>query len=375
MDEFTIKEPANAPAAREMPTDLTKEEYSRFYVEFAKITGPLRLRKVLLTVALLFAAAMAALLIYEWVALHVFDPVSTVLSLVLTLVAVALWGVVPYVVKRHAQKQYDQAIDGGYCYAGVVRICGDRVEKQTAQGTTAVELNARALFIETPEMMVFYTAGQPSIVLPARYLTPEAATALREAADKLPYRNRRFGGRVVPGGELPAPAVETPQVVLWEREMQYDTDEMVSLFRLSVKTNFLRRLPMLTMLCLCFSLLYISDGMSLAQLLVAFLLMFAALLLFNLLLPLRRAKGMAQMADARMRTVTVKLTDRGVWVKAYTNGFSVLAWSTVEHVINRDSYVEITRKWQSVRIPKRYIDDLAAFDTLISGVWKKTNSK
>ncbi len=375
MEEFNVQEPVTETLDPSWQTDLSRDEYSRYYSVFAKLTGPLRLSRVLLVVALLFAVAMGAILVYEWVALQLVDWLSVGITAVLTVGSLALWWYAPRHVRRTAEKQYDRMIDGGYSFAGSVRVRGDRVEKENAQGRTVLPLSARTLFIETPEMMVFYMAGRPAIVLPARYLTAEAATALRQAADKLPYRNRRFLGRVQPQGETPVSIALPPQTTLWESDIRYEPQEMEGLLRFNVMTNYVRRLPLQAVLCMLCAVGIGLDNVDIVKVIGSFLVLFALLTLFNLVMPLRRTKMMAQMAEAAARTVSIKLTDRGVWLSSPNSGFVVLPWGVIEHIINRDTFVEITYKVQSIRIPKRYIEDFSAFDALISTHWKKTDSK
>ncbi len=374
MDEFTVHEPAAAldPA---WPIDLTKEDNTRYYMQVSKKTGVLRLRGVLLVAMLLFTAGMAALFIYEWVALGLVDWLSIGLSVALLAASLGIWWIVPVRMRRMAERAYDEAVESGYSYAGVVRVKADRIEKESVQGTNTLLLNGRTLFMETPEMMVFTTAGRPAIVLPARYLTDEAATALRAAADKLPYRNRVFLGRVRPGGEIPTPTAVPPHTVLWEREIHYEPSEMEGIYRHAVVTRFTRNLPTQAILCVLCAVSVGLEETTIFKVVGGFLFMFAVTTALSLWLPLRRAKGMAQMADALSRTASVKLTDRGVWVSHANSGFVLLPWRVVDHVIDRDSYVEITRKKQSVRIPKRCIEDIAAFDSMITSVRKTTSSK
>ncbi len=361
---------------REWATDLTREEYTRFYLLFSKLSGPLRLRGAQLIITLLFFAGLMAICVYEWFALGMIDWLTMLVGGLLLLVSFGLWWYAPRHVRKAAQKAYDEAVSGGYAFAGTVRLVDSRIEKVNATGVNAIVLDHTALFIEAPDMLVFLTAGRRSIVLPARYLTAEAATAIRQAADTLPYRNRRFIGRVQPQGEHPTPASVHEDAVLWEREICYEPQEMTDLLKYIAKQNFIKQLPFHAIVAvLCAVGMDMSGEMHIGGMLFRFFAVFGIILLFSLGMPLRRAKFMGAHGDESSRTVTVRLTARGVWMKSATSGFSVVPWTAIEHVINRDTFVEITRGRQSIRIPKTYIADISAFDKLITTHWKKTNSK
>lgn len=378
MDEFQTTQPAeqtNVPT-NEWAIDLTREEYIRYYTLFSKISGPLRMQTVQLVLSIVFAAVVAAFCVIDFMQTGGIDWVFALVGGVLMLASFGLWLYAPRHVRRVAAKAYDETLAGGYCYAGILRVRDDRIEKENIQGIHTVHLGVGTLFIENPEMMVFLTANRRSIVIPARYLTAEAASVIRAAADKLPYRNRRFLGRVVPKGEIPSPACPPEDIVLWEKTVRYEPDELADLIRYNATQHYMKRLPLHSITSVLFgTALGWNDGENLLPCIGWFLFFFAMTALTNLVLPRRRASMLAAQADIAGRTVTVKLTDRGVWMTDPNKGFAVIPWTAIEHVVDRDTFVEITRGGQSIRIPKRYIDDLSAFDTLICTYWKKTKSK
>ncbi len=377
MEEFRVTPPAEepTPAQNAWAIDLTREEYIRYYTLFSKLSGPLRMQTVQLIISLVFAAILAAFCVIDLMQTGGVDWLFVLLGGVLLLASLFLWWYAPRHVRRAAAKAYDETLAGGYCYAGTLRVRDDRVEKENAQGIHTVHLNGGTLFIENPEMMVFLTANRRSIVIPARYLTAEAASVIRAAADKLPYRNRRFLGRVVPQGQTPDAACPPEDTVLWEQTVRYEPEELADLIRHNVTQNYMKRLPFFSVTSVMFGVAVGWNGDSILPCIGFFLLFFGLTTLFNLVMPRSRARLIAAQADIAGRTVAIKLTDRGVWMTDPNKGFAVLPWSVLEHVVDRDTFVEISRGPQSIRIPKRYIDNLSAFDTLISTYWKKTNSK
>ena len=377
MEEFRVTPPAEepTPAQNAWAIDLTREEYIRYYTLFSKLSGPLRMQTVQLIISLVFAAILAAFCVIDLMQTGGVDWLFVLLGGVLLLASLFLWWYAPRHVRRAAAKAYDETLAGGYCYAGTLRVRDDRVEKENAQGIHTVHLNGGTLFIENPEMMVFLTANRRSIVIPARYLTAESASVIRAAADKLPYRNRRFLGRVVPQGQTPDVACPPEDTVLWEQTVRYEPEELADLIRHNVTQNYMKRLPFFSVTSVMFGVAVGWNGDSILPCIGFFLLFFGLTTLFNLVMPRSRARLIAAQADIAGRTVAIKLTDRGVWMTDPNKGFAVLPWSVIEHVVDRDTFVEISRGPQSIRIPKRYIDNLSAFDTLISTYWKKTNSK
>lgn len=377
MNEIHTTPPVEQPTpANEWMIDLTREEYIRYYTLFSKLSGPLRLQNFQMIVTVVFCALLIGFCVFDFLQTGAVDWLFAVIGGVLLLASFGLWWYAPRHVRKAAAKAYDETLAGGYCYAGTLRVRDDRIEKENAQGIHTIHLNGGTLFIENPEMMVFLTANRRSIVIPARYLTAEAAATIRSAADKLPYRNRRFMGRVEPKGETPVSVCPPADTVLWEKSVRYEPDELAALIRHNTTQSFIKRLPFHSVMSVMIGVGLGWDGSeNILPCIAYFLLFFALTAVFNLVMPRRRAVAIAAGADIAARTVEIKLTDRGVWMTDPNKGFAVLPWGVIEHVIDRDTFVEITRGGQSIRIPKRYIDDFSAFDTLVCTYWKKTKSK
>jgi hypothetical protein len=377
MDEFRHSEPVEEiPAVNEWEIDLTREEYIRYYTLFSKLSGPLRMQNVQLIVSLVFCVVLIGFCVIDFMQTGVVDWLFAGIGGVLLLASFFLWWYAPHHVRRAAAKAYDETLAGGYCYRGTLRVRDDRVEKENEQGIHTVKLGSTTLFIENPDMMVFLTANRRSIVIPARYLTAEAASAVREAAEKLPYRNRRYLGRVEPKGETPAHVCLPEDTVLWEQSVRYEPDELADLIRYNATQNFLKRLPFHSVMSVLFGVGLGWDGSTnMLPCIGWFIGFFALTTVFNLVMPRRRAQFIAAQADIAARTVDIKLTERGVWMTDPNKGFAVIPWTAIEHVIDRDTFVEITRGVQSIRIPKRQIADFSAFDALIRTYWKKTKSR
>ncbi len=381
MDEFKV----NAPTAAENPpvcmADLTQEEYILLNETFSKISGPMRLRRLSLIVSLVMTVLVVAIMVYEIAVYQFFDIPSLLILILMVVLLVVLNVVVPRQARRMSRQQYDNQIAGGYSYYGAIRLTANTVEKETAMGVASLPLDGRTLFIETPQVMAFFANGKPAIAIPARYLTADTAATLRAAADKLPYRNRRLVGRVVPGNVIPIPVPAPVQITLWEKEIRYKPEESATLMQQVIKLRFMRQLPWsaaMSVLAAIFSGMNMDTRMDIGNVLSlvgTFLLLFGIIILMTFVLPTNRAKKIATLSEGSKNTAIVRLTDRGVWLMTADGNKNVLPWGIIEHIINREPCVEITVKTQVIHIPKRVIDDIDAFDTLIKSHWKKTKSK
>ena len=369
MEEF--RTPDTAPQTDPVWTvDLTREEYVKYTIQLFKIRGPLRLRNLQLILTLVMFAALVALTAYEWACFGTIDWTTLLAGFGLLLLSFGLWWFVPWHMRRNARKAYDETIAGGYCFQGLLRVREDCIEKENAQGVSRISLDGGTVFFESADMMAFMTVGRRAIVLPARCMTDESASRVRQAADKLPYRNRRFIARIQPRGEVPLPIEAVEPTVVWEKEVRYETEEFAALMRHTVTQNYMKQLPMYSLLSMLCAVSFGWDGENILSCVGTFLFVLGLVTLFNLVTPLRRVRFAAANTATKARTVNIRLTDRGIWMTDPNRGFAVIPWSAIEHVIDRDTFVEITRGRQTVHIPKRYIDDLSAFDALVCTYWK-----
>ena len=92
----------------------------------------------------------------------------------------------------------------------------------------------------------------------------------------------------------------------------------------------------------------------------------AVLILFNLVLPLRRVKTQSDSLSAHDLTMQVRMDTMALRVKLPKGGENWVLWCDVDHVYEREDFVEIVHnKNASLYIPKRVIDDLPALDAVI----------
>lgn len=349
--------------------DLTRDEFVAFRMLTARVLGPMRLKIPTLLMAVVCSAMLGVYAMYEWLSgvVSTPDPVLLV-GAVLTLVpALIVWVYLPHKLKVDAGKQYDRSVQAGVDYCGELVISPEFVEKVGGSLTAHIRLGERSLFIETPEMMVLAAPGVPSIVLPARCLTDAVAQQVRQAVEGMPPRNRRFFGRVIPRGEVvtPPPAKAKP-VEKWVTTFTYTAEEYATVLRGIIQQHFWRMAPLLTLVSVMGSLAFGYTGESLVPCIGYFIAFMAVLLLFNLVLPLRRVKAQCAELSPHDRTMQVRMDTMCIRAKLPKGGETMVLWCDVEHVYEREDFVEIVHnKHASLFIPKRCVEDLQALDTVI----------
>ena len=363
------------PVVEEQPAskwyvDLNKEEFVAFHMLTARYFGPLRQRIPTLVVSALSFLMLAGYAAFEWATKNFVgspDPVLLVGALLVLIPSLLVCGYVPYRLRRTAAKQYDRSVDAGMDYCGQLIVYPDCIEKVGHATTGHVRLDERTLFIETAEMMVISVIGSPAIVLPARCMTDEMATAVRDAMNRVPARNRRFVARLQCRGEaVPAPTPKAKPEELWVTTFTYTPDEYATVLRGIIQQHFWRLSPLLAVVAVMGAFAFGYNGESLMPCIGYFLAFMAVLILVNLVLPLRRVKRQAASLSAHDLTLQVRLDTMAVRTKLPKGAENWVLWCDVDHVYEREDFVEIVHnKRSSLFIPKRCIDDLGALDAAI----------
>lgn len=349
--------------------DLNREEFVAFRMLTARLMGPLRQRIPTLVVSALCFLMLVGYAIFEWVSGVVPspDPVLLVGGVLVLIPALMIWLYVPYHLRRTAEKQYDRSVESGMDYFGALTVYPDCIEKAGSTITARIRIDERMLFIETAEMMVITSVGSPSIVLPARCLTDEMARAVRQAMEKLPPRNRRFLGRVIPRGEAviqPEPKQKPEE--LWVSTFTYTAEEYAVVVKAMIQQHFWRMAPLLAAVAMMAAVAFGYNGESLLPCIGYFVVFIALLIVFNLVLPLHRVKGQTAELSAHDLTMQVRMDTMALRMKLPKGAENFVLWCDVDHVYERDDFVEIVHnKRASLFIPKRCIEDLDAFDTVI----------
>lgn len=376
MEENKIFEPetpeeTTAPAREEgWYVDLTREEFIQFRMLLARVNGPLKMRVPTMIMAALCCFALLALALVEWMEAGKQgwpDPTLLVGALLVLLPGFYTWFYLPAKMKKTAAQQYDRSVRSGMSYCGRLTVFPHSIEKAGPTATASIPLDRSALFIETPEMMVFTAAGSPAVVLPGRCLTEALAGEIRRAADRLPPQNRRFIGRIQAKGQVIRPT-EIPQPEeLWVSTFTYTEEEYATVLKGLLTQQFWKMAPLLMATAVIGALMFGWDGVSLWSCIPFFLVICGLFLLFNLILPLSRVKRQVPMTTAHDRTMQVRMDTMALRLKLPKGGENWVLWCDVDHVYDKDSFVEIVHnKKASLHIPKRCIEDLKAFDAIVT---------
>ena len=348
--------------------DLTAEEAAAYSLLMAKERGPLRTRKTALITAALCSVILLGLAFGEWLAgvVDSFDYVTAACGVLIWLPALYVCAILPHTIRKKAIAHYERSVAAGVVYNGRLTVTDEYIEKAGASATAHVRLDQRAFFIETADMMVFIAADSLGLVLPARCLTDEMATAIRRAADRLPARNRRFIARIQPQGQVVAPVDAPKPEQLWTCTFTYTAEEYHTVVRGNVLHRFWRVAPMVTPVAFMGALVFGWSGESITPAIGYFLLFMGIVLLMNLVLPLLQVKRQVAMLTAH--DLTYKVTfDTTAMRMQYPRGSEMpMLWCDVKHVYDRDAFAEIVGpKNANLLIPKRAIEDISAFEAAL----------
>ena len=364
--------PQEAPAEESRTpwyVDLKREEFVSFRMLTARIFGPLRQRIPTVIVSALCFLMLVGYALFEWWsgAVPSPDPVLLVGGGLVLIPALMIWLYVPFHLRRTAEKQYDRSVESGMDYFGELTVYPDRIEKTSNIIAAHIRIDERMLFIETADMMVITAVGSPAIVLPARCLTDEMARAVRQAMETLPPRNRRFLGRVIPRGEeVVRPEPKAKPEELWVNTFTYTAEEYAVVIKGVIQQNFWRMAPLLAAVSMMGAMAFGYTGESLLPCIGYFVAFIALLIVFNLVLPLHRVKSQTAELSAHDLTMQVRMDTMALRMKLPKGAESFVLWCDVDHVYERDDFVEIVHnKKSSLYIPKRCIDDLDALDAVI----------
>jgi len=89
--------------------------------------------------------------------------------------------------------------------------------------------------------------------------------------------------------------------------------------------------------------------------------------LFNLILPLSLVKRQVPYTSAHDRTLQVRLDTMALRLKLPKGAESWVLWCDVDHVYDKDTFVEVVHnKRATLHIPKRCIEDVKAFDAIVT---------
>lgn len=364
MEEFSYTEhfPQEEPMGV-FPVDLNREEYIAFNLFLAQNGGILRFRKgqlILFGLLLVFSLAM---LLVEWMTIGSLDVVLLLLVVFIVLAGAFLLYGLPAYLRRNAGRTYDQSVTGGQQYYGMLYLYPDRVEKVVGDVTNVIRYADNAAYMENDDMIVLLASASRAIVLPARCMTGEDAEQVRQTVlPHIPPMRRRIIGKMVAKADrrMDAPAIQNieEQQDLLTLTVQYTPEEFVKMVGDAGMRTYVRMLPFFSIISLFSGLLF---GM-----LSGYLVGFAAFVVIMLLLffptalgSRLRARHAVQTMDANGLTLHLRFTNRGIiGTTPGQIGEMRLAWTAVQHAVDKKDCVEFYNSQTFIRIPKRCIDDM-----------------
>ena len=372
--------PPEAPAGGEapfddgciaaFPADLTREEYIDFNVVVSQTTGLLRFRKGQMILFGVLGAMSLCMVILDIVTLGSLDPVLVLLILFLVAAAGILFFGIPRYVRSTAAKAYDQSILNGYSYYGEIRAYPDRVEKQ-GKNTVVIPFAQNAAYIENERMMILLSPGTPSIVLPARCMTPAAAEGIRRAVlPGIPAPRQKLAARLIPLAQAPLSppeqaAEEEEEIERLAVDVEYTKEEFVKIVTDTSRHAFTKMLPLYCGMSLLAGLMFgLMNGPVIGAL--SFLLIIGLLYALNIGPARGRASRSFAMMPEGANHLRISFSDQGLTVRSERPGESMrLVWKAVERAVEQPDCVEFYTATTFLRIPKRCIPALEELKTLV----------
>ncbi|MBQ8683801.1 MAG: hypothetical protein IJ518_04740 [Clostridia bacterium] len=369
---YTPEQPTEAARPEgypSLPVNITREEFVAFSLLQARIIGVLRRRKAIIPLSLCLFAAMAGLLIWDFVEYGTVDIPSLVATVFMLLPILLSYGIIPVILRKKAEKSYDdrQARHADKMY-GLLTVYPDRVEKVGTFSTAKIPLHGHTLFVERQDMLLFLNRLSPALVLPARCMTPEMTAVVKAAADKLPTTNRVFISRFQPLGQPVTPPPARPEEeTLWEQMIVYTPEESYRVTKPVIVQRFWKMAPMVAGISLLGAYMLGWDGSgNIIPCILYFLVCMAVLTLLFLVTPLSRMKKMVPLQETKDLTVHLRITEKLVYFRTAASGEVGVFWEDIDHVYDKDDMVEIEYKGGGLLfIPKRFIVDLQKFDEII----------
>lgn len=349
--------------------DLDKAEYVRFFSQMRMFDARYRM-KVWLGSTVTTGFMCLLFFTVDASAESLKSPMTLWLLGLTALAAFITWVVLPLSSKWQAARQFATARENGTDFFGVVTLSEEGIKKETTGGTVELSFSDGVMFFETAEMQVFYAPGKRAIVLPARCMTKQNADTVRVAAARLTTPLPTRGGeRLLAERDEPLPAeLPAQDAPLFSVRICYRENERRVLAR-----EICRRLAdgyILPYALTAFAValvLGITDTFSSAV--IGFWI--TVILLFGILF-LRVRQHYRNIMDSDTAGYTLSLTDNAIIADGgKENGRLVLPWKKLRHAVEGEDAVEFYDRRHYLYLPRRCIEDMDAFRTLVERCRKR----
>lgn len=359
--------PAAAPASDASPqaaafgADLTKEEFCHFFAA-ANAAAQKNTRRISGVLSALMTLMCAYFVYDDWRYTGTLDAgMLTMGILVLVLGLFSLVGA-PLLRRKRLERDYDRSLAAGQSYRGAVRVYDDRVEKETAAGVTVIPFGSETRFMEREDCLAFMMPGKPVLILPARYLTAEAAGWVKDRALRaIPAENQQLMSRITPlAAALDPPPVfgeRAEETELMSFTVTYGGRELIAVSRESTFYLYRRRLPVFVGMAV---LIGVLTGLAFEST-VSGVGGFLGMVMLSYLLTVERAvlsqrRHLRVMPEYQM-ALRVRFTDRQVSIKSRDQAPIEIPWVLVRRAVQSKDAVRLYTTGGILVMPLKQIPD------------------
>lgn len=353
------------------PVDLNEQEFLAFSLTVARKMGALRTQKPMIILFAVYFVVELAGILETFIETGELSILMLLMALLTIACAALSLTVMPARIKKSAKASFLMGNQNGYY--GEITVTPYAIMKHIGDETVTVPFDEQSIYIEDKGFMAFTAAGQQrSIVLPARCMTAEMASQIRQAvfAPQVRIARRVFArmdaGATAPIAKRPFPG--QPQT-LYTLDFQYTEQETAKLFMDVAMGQFFRSLPGVAAMIILAGLLmailqenaWWFPGISLT-----FLVGYLLIMVLN-------AKTRAKRTDPTETRTHIALTDRGIELRVSPSGMRMrIGWQGVERAVERETCVEFFHSGGNLlRIPKRVIDDFEEFRRVVDAYHTK----
>lgn len=353
------------------PVDLTEEEFLNFSMTIAKKMGALRTQTPIMVLFGVYLVVDFVSLIKEYADTGNFSVSLALIALVTLACAVLSMTIMPARIKKAAKASFLVGNQNGYY--GEITVTPYAIMKNIGSETISVPFDEHSIFIEDQGFMAFTAAGQPrAIVLPARCMTPEMASQVRQAVFAPNVRiQRRVLARMEARAVQPIPRrafLGAPQT-LYTVDFQYTEGELAKLHMDVALKQYFQSLPSVSAMAILAGLLTAM----IAEQVLWFPVLSLGIIFGYLLVMVITAKSRGRKAGELPNRTHLTLTDRGIELRLSPSGQRLsFGWQGVERAVEREECVEFFHSGGNLlRVPKRAIEDFEEFRNVVDTYVKK----
>ncbi len=353
------------------PVDLNEQEYLTFNLTIARKMGALRTQIPIMILFAVYFAVDVISLVKEYLDTGTFSLSLAIIALVTLACAALSATAMPARIKKSAKASFLMGNQNGYY--GEVTVTPYAIMKNIGEETITIPFDEHTIYVEDRDFMAFTAAGQQrSIILPARCMTSEMASQVRQAvfAPQVSLQRRVFA-RMEAKATVPIERrsfLATPQT-LYTVDFQYTEEELSKLFLDVALKQYFQSLPTVAVMAIMAGLLLVM----LNEQVLWFPILSLGIIFGYLLITVITARSRGKKAGESENRTHLTLTDRGIKLRVSPSGRRLsFGWQSVERAVERETCVEFFHSGGNLlRVPKRAIADFEEFRSIVDGNMKK----